>query len=207
MLTFWLTTYLLCLVDVFFNRHHTYRYKLCSSSLQRVPVFAWGRFHTGSSQEKRTFIARSFNFTFRCLDDVLSLFILALWFGWSHTSVPLSLKYKLRWIHISLFHTLTYTSRGGQELNFTTKEIISIVPLWTPFICSNIPAAPAYWVHISQFIRYSRACGFYLDFRNRELLQARKLLSQGLSLRTFNSMVDHYGISVSQMTMAMFHLS
>ena len=54
MLTFWLTAYLLCLVDVFFNRHHTYRYKLCSSSRQRIPVFAWGRFHTGSSQEKRT---------------------------------------------------------------------------------------------------------------------------------------------------------
>jgi chloramphenicol O-acetyltransferase len=54
MLTFWLTTYLLCLVDVFFNRHHTCRCKLCSSSRQRIPVFVWGRFHTGSSQGKRT---------------------------------------------------------------------------------------------------------------------------------------------------------
>ena len=26
----------------------------CSSSRQRIPIFAWGRFHTGSSQEKRT---------------------------------------------------------------------------------------------------------------------------------------------------------
>jgi len=30
-----------------------------------------------------------------------------------------------------------------------------------PFICGNIPAAPAYRVHISQFIRYSRASGSY----------------------------------------------
>ena len=30
-----------------------------------------------------------------------------------------------------------------------------------PFIFSNIPAAPAYGVNISQLIRYSRACGFY----------------------------------------------
>jgi len=30
-----------------------------------------------------------------------------------------------------------------------------------PFICSNIPAALAYGVHISQLMRYSRACGSY----------------------------------------------
>ena len=30
-----------------------------------------------------------------------------------------------------------------------------------PFICSNIPAALAYGVYISQMIRYSRACGSY----------------------------------------------
>ena len=37
-----------------------------------------------------------------------------------------------------------------------------------PFICSNIPAAPAYGVYnISQMIRYSRACGSYQDFIKR----------------------------------------
>jgi len=30
-----------------------------------------------------------------------------------------------------------------------------------PFICSNIPAAPAYGGYISQLIRYSRACSSY----------------------------------------------
>jgi hypothetical protein len=33
-----------------------------------------------------------------------------------------------------------------------------------PFICSNIPAAPAYGVYISQLIRYSRVGGSYKDF-------------------------------------------
>ena len=33
-----------------------------------------------------------------------------------------------------------------------------------PFICSNIPAAPAYGVYISQMIQYSRACGSYQEF-------------------------------------------
>ena len=47
-----------------------------------------------------------------------------------------------------------------------------------PFICSNIPAAPAYGVYIS--LRYSRACGSYQDFLDRGLLLTRKLFNQGL---------------------------
>jgi hypothetical protein len=47
-----------------------------------------------------------------------------------------------------------------------------------PFVCSNIPAAPAYGVYISQMIRYSRACGSYRDFLDRGLLLTRKLLNQ-----------------------------
>jgi hypothetical protein len=87
-----------------------------------------------------------------------------------------------------------------------------------PFICSNIPAAPAYEVYISQLIRYSRACGSYQDFLDRGLLLIRKLLNQGfLSVKLKSSLrksygrhhdlVDRYGISVSQMTMDMLHLS
>jgi hypothetical protein len=87
-----------------------------------------------------------------------------------------------------------------------------------PFICSNIPAAPAYGVYIYQLIRYSRACGSYDDFLDRGVLLTRKLLNQGFlldklksSLRKFydrhHDLVDRYGISVSQITTDMFHLS
>ena len=87
-----------------------------------------------------------------------------------------------------------------------------------PFICSNIPAASAYGVYISQLIRYSRACGSYQDFHDRGLLLSRKLLHQGFLLVKLKSLlrkfygshqysVDRYGISVSQMTTDMFHLS
>ena len=48
-----------------------------------------------------------------------------------------------------------------------------------PFVCSNIPAAPAYGVYISQMIRYSSACGSYRDFLDRGLLLTRNLLNQG----------------------------
>ena len=89
-----------------------------------------------------------------------------------------------------------------------------------PFICSNIPAVPAYGVYsgISQMIRYSRACGSYQDFHDRVLLLTRKLLNQGFLLVKLKSslpkfygrlhdLFDRYGISVSQMTTDMFHLS
>ena len=77
---------------------------------------------------------------------------------------------------------------------------------------SNILAAPAYGVYISQMIRYSRACVSYQDFFDRRLLLARKLLNQGFPLVKLKSslqlntskiygrhhdLVDRYGISVS----------
>ena len=87
-----------------------------------------------------------------------------------------------------------------------------------PFICSNIPAAPACGVYISHMIQYSRACGSYQDVLDRGLLLTRKLLDQGFHLVKLKSSlekvygrhhdsVDRYGISVSQMTTDLFHLS
>ena len=54
--SFWLTTYLLFGGRDFqqvTGSRHTYVYNLWSSSLRLVPLFVWGRFHTGDSQEKR----------------------------------------------------------------------------------------------------------------------------------------------------------
>jgi hypothetical protein len=67
------------------------------------------------------------------------------------------------------------STSGTHNVNLVTNPVISrewgkdfpIVNF--PFICSNIPAAPAYGVYISQMLRYSRACGFYQDFLDRGL--------------------------------------
>ena len=65
-----------------------------------------------------------------------------------------------------------------------------------PFICSNIPAAPAYGVYISQLIRYPRACGSYPDLLDRGLLLTRKLLNQGfLVITLMSSLRKCYGRS------------
>ena len=103
-----------------------------------------------------------------------------------------------------------------------------------PFICSNIPATPAYGVYISQLIQYSRSYGSYHDFLDRGLLKycyswlqaqinqstklTRKLLNQEFllvksksSLRTFygrhHDLVNRYSVSVSLMITDMFRLS
>jgi hypothetical protein len=61
-------------------------------------------------------------------------------------------------------------------------------------ICTNIPAAPAYGVYISQMIWYSRACGSYQDFLDRGLLLTRKLLNKGfLLVKLKSSLRNLYG--------------
>ena len=165
-------------------------------------------------------LARFFNFTFRYIDDVLSL----------NNSRFGDFVYRIYPIELEIKDT-TDTDRSASYLDlhleidsegwlrtklYDERDNFSFPIVNFPFICSNIPAAPAYGVYISQMIRYSRAYGSYQDFLDRGLLLTRKLLNQGFllvklksSLRKFygrhHDLVDRYGISMSQMTMDMFH--
>jgi hypothetical protein len=166
-------------------------------------------------------LTRSFNFTFRYIDDVLSLNNSR--FGDVVDRIyPIELEIKDTTdtdrspsyidLHLEIDSEVRLRTKLYDQRNDYNFPIVNF-----PFICSNIPAAPAYGVYISQMIRYSRACGSYQNFINRELLLTRKLLNQGFlmvklksSLRKFygrnHDLVDRYGISVSQMTTDMFHL-
>ena len=166
-------------------------------------------------------LTRSFNFTFRYIDDVLSLNNSR--FGDVVDRIyPIELEIKDTTdtdrspsyidLHLEIDSEVRLRTKLYDKRNDYNFPIVNF-----PFICSNIPAAPAYGVYISQMIRYSRACGSYQNFINRELLLTRKLLNQGFlmvklksSLRKFygrnHDLVDRYGISVSQMTTDMFHL-
>jgi hypothetical protein len=99
---------------------------------------------------------------------------------------------------------------------YDKRDYFNFSILKFPFICSKIPAAPAYGVYISQLIRYSRACGSYQDFLDRGLLLTRKLLNQAFLLVKMKAslrkvygrhldLVDRYGIYVPQVTTDMFH--
>jgi hypothetical protein len=175
--------------------------------------------HTLKKNEKK--LARSFSFTFRYIDDVLSLNNSS--FGdFVDRIYPIELEIKDttdtdRYASYLDLH-LEIDSKGLRTNLYDKRDDFNFPIVNFAFISNNIPAAPAYGIYISQLIRYSRACGSYQDFLDRGLLLTRKLLIQGFllvklksSLRKFygrrHDLVDRYGISVSQMTTDMFHLS
>ena len=117
--------------------------------------------------------------------------------------------------HSDLHLEIDSEGRLGKNL-YDKRDDFNFPIVNFPFICSNITAAPAYWVYISQLIRYSRACGSYQDFLDRGLLLTRKLLNQGFllvksSLRKLygrhHVLGNRYEIYVSQMITDMSYLS
>jgi hypothetical protein len=92
---------------------------------------------------------------FRYKDDVLSLnyFVDA-------TDTDRSASY--RDLHLEI------DSEGPLRIQLYDKRDDFNIPIVNfPFICSNIPAAPAYGVYFSQMLRYSRVCGSYKDVLDR----------------------------------------
>jgi hypothetical protein len=130
-------------------------------------------------------LARSFEFTFRYIDDVLSLNN-SRFDDFVDRIYPIELEIKditdtdksasYLDLHLEIdsdgwLKTKLYDKRD--DFNF---HIVNFL-----FICINIPSAPAYGVYISKLIRYSIACGSYQNFIDRGLLLTRKLLNQGSS--------------------------
>jgi hypothetical protein len=124
-------------------------------------------------------LARSFNFRFRYIDDVLLLNNSR--FGGFVVIYLIELEIKdttdtdrsASYLHIHMdigsegwLRTQLYDKRD--DFNFPNVNF--------PFICSNIPAASAYGVYIFQLIRYSRTCGSYRDVHvaaNKEATEPR----------------------------------
>jgi hypothetical protein len=127
-------------------------------------------------------LARSFSFTFRYIDDVLSLNNSR--FGdFVDRIYPIEFEIKNTTdtdrsaSYIDLH--LEIDSRGRLRRKLYDKRDDFNVPIVNfPFICSNFSTAPAYGVYISQMIRYSGACCSYQDFLDRGLLLRWKLLNQ-----------------------------
>ena len=176
-------------------------------------------FIQGLLQKKEKKLTQSFNYSFRYIDDVLSLnncrFI-----DYVHLMYPneLEIKDTTDTVKTASYLDLFLFIDSGGRLNsklYDKRDDFAFSIVNFPFLSSNIPASPAYGVYISQLIRYARACVQYSDFLERGQLLSQKLLSQGYvkpklesSLRKFyvrhHELVDHYGISVSQMTTDMF---
>ena len=176
-------------------------------------------FLDGLLKKKEKTLARTFNFSFRYIDDVLSLNNPR--FGdFLHLIYPIELEIKdttdtvKSASYLDLY--LEIDTRGRLNTKLYDKRDDFDFPIVNfPFLSGNIPEAPAYGVYISQLIRYSRACEVYNDFIDRARLLTEKLLKQGYvapklksSLLKFygrhHDLVDRYNQTVSQMKLDLF---
>ena len=161
--------------------------------------------------QKRKQLASQINFTYRYIDDVLSI-------NNKHFENYLGQMYPAEFEIINMTratHLLpnwiysclsggTVTSLYGKRDDFNC-HITNF-----PFLSSNIPSSPAYDVFISQLMRYVLACSSYEWFILRAARLSSKLLGQGCvrerlksSLRKFygryGDLIKHYEVSLSQM--------
>ena len=132
---------------------------------------------------KKIHEARAFNFTYRYIDDVLSI-------NNSRFAEFLPLKYPPELEVKETTDTASSASFLDLYLEFddsgqlSTKiydkrDDFNFKIINFPNMCSNIPASPAYVVYISQLIRYARASSNYSDFLKRHLHLRNRLLDKG----------------------------
>ena len=159
----------------------------CAPLLADLVIYSHGAdFIQGLLKKNEKKLSRSFNFTFRYIDDVLSL---------NHSRYgdfvdriyPIELEIKdttntdTSASYLDLQLAIDSEKRLRTKL-YDKRDNLNFPIMNFPFICSNIPAAPVYGVYISQLIRYSRACRSYQSVLDRGLLLTRKLLNQGIIL-------------------------
>jgi hypothetical protein len=144
---------------VFFNRQSAYLWVLTANLFSPTCfLFVWGRLHTGASQEKRKEVRTILNFTFRYIDDVLSLnnsrfgdFVDRIYPNELEikdtTDTDRSASYLD--LHLEIDSEGRLRTKLYNKIDDFNFHIVNF-----PFISINIPAAPAYGIYISQLIRY-----------------------------------------------------
>ena len=133
--------------------------------------------------QKQKNIAQSFNFTYRYIDDVLSLSN-SDFDQYIHTIYPpeLDIKDTTDSTTSSSYLDLLLSIDANKKLHtklYDKRDDFDFHIVNFPFLDSNIPSSPAYGVYISQLIRYARACTEYTDFVDRSKSLTSKLLNQG----------------------------
>ena len=130
-------------------------------------------------KDKKIHETTAFNFTYRYIDDVLSInnsrfveFFPLIYhpeLEVNKTTDTTPSAWFLDLFDSGQISTKIYDKRD--DFNF---KIINL-----PNMCSNIPASPTYGVYISQLIRYARDSNNYSDFLKRHLHLRNRLLDQG----------------------------
>ena len=131
-------------------------------------------------KDKKIHEARAFNFTYRYIDDVLSInnsrfaeFLPLIY------PPELEVKETTDTASSASFLDLYLDSGHISTKIYDKRDDFNFKIINFPNICSNIPASPAYGVYISQLIRYARASSNYSDFLKHHLHLRNWLLDQG----------------------------
>ena len=149
-----------------------------------------------SAGKKR--LASQFNFTYRYIDDVLSINNQD-FENYLGQMYPPELEIKDTTesnTSASYLDLLLSIGRDGQLRTsfYDKRDDFNFHITNFPFLSSNIPSSPAYGVFISQLIRYARACSSYECFILRAMRLSNKLLGQGyVKERLKSSLRKFYG--------------
>ena len=159
-------------------------------------------------------LASQFNFTYRYIDDVLSINNpdFENYLGQMYPS-ELEIKDTTKSnTSASYLDLLLSIGRDGQLYTslYDKRDDFNFHITNFPFLSSNIPSSPAYCVFISQLIRYARASSSYECFILRAVRLSNKLLGQGYvkerlrsSLRKFygryGDLIKQYEVPLSRM--------
>ena len=162
-------------------------------------------------QAGKKHLAQQVNFTYRYIDDVLSLkntkFAEYLEFIYPR---ELEIKETTETAASSSYlDCYLYIDNGKLTTRFYDKRDFNFPIVNFPFLSNNIHSAPAYGVYVSQLIRYARTCSNYQDFMERGKVLTAKLLSQGYqksklvpTLKKFygrhHDLVNPYNVAVSR---------
>ena len=143
-------------------------------------------------------LASRFNFTYKYIDDVLSINNPE-FENYLGQMYPVELEIKdttESYTSASYLDLLLSIGRDGQLHTsiYDKRDDFSFHITNFAFLSSNIPTSPAYGVFISQLIRYARACSSYGCFILRATRLSNKLLEQGyVKERLKSSFKKFYG--------------
>ena len=164
-------------------------------------------------------LSKSFCFTYRYIDDVLSInnskfgdYINIIY------TVELEIKDTTDADHHASYLDLLLKYDNFNRLQvklYDKRDDFNFDNVNFPFLSSNIPQSPAYGVFVSQLIRYARASSLYEDLIMRSQLLTSKLLKQGSTrnrlIATFKKLygrhsvpVDRFKVSVTNIIIDLF---
>ena len=177
----------------------------CASLLADLFLYSYeAEFVQSLLKAGKKHLAQQSNFTYRYIDDVLSL---------KNTKFAEYLEFIYQ-RELEIKET-TETAASSSYLDCYLYIDFNFPIVNFPFLSSNIPSAPAYGFYVSQLIRYARVCSNYQDFMERGKVLTTKLLSQGYqktkvvaTLKKFygrhHDLVNPYNVSVPRIVSDVF---